>query len=86
LLWAKGANGSEAGGSGIQADAQGNVYVSGDFSGIGNFGDTNLTSFGAGDVFLAKYAANGDLLWVRQASGITTPACSGLGLDQTVSF
>jgi hypothetical protein len=85
LAWAKGADGSEAAGSGIQADAQGNVYVSGEFSGTGNFGDTNLTSFGAGDVFLAKYAANGDLLWARHAGGTNIDAgnVQGLGLDQT---
>jgi hypothetical protein len=55
-------------GNAIATDASGNVYVTGRFSGITNFGGTSLTPSGV-DIFVAKYNGTGVLQWVRQAGG-----------------
>jgi hypothetical protein len=57
-------------GNAIGADASGNVYVAGLFSGMIDFGCNNgpLTSHGAGDIFLAKLDPNGKCVW-QQAFG-----------------
>lgn len=55
-LWLKGAGstGTDSG-KGISADADGNVFVTGTFSGTVKFGETELVSSGAQDVFLWKF-------------------------------
>lgn len=54
----------------LAVDQTGNVFVTGWFSGVTSFGSTNLSCDPfAEDLFLAKYAPNGSLLWVRQAGG-----------------
>src|SRR5262245_35466721 len=52
---------------GIAVDGAGNTFLTGDFEGTCSFGNTNVTSNGGRDLFLAKYDQQGDLLWVRQA-------------------
>jgi hypothetical protein len=56
-------------GNRVAADASGNVYVTGGFSGTAQFGTTNLTSGGTIDVYLAKYDSAGNFLWAQQAKG-----------------
>jgi hypothetical protein len=55
-------------GRSIAVDSDGGVYVTGSFDYPGaTFGTTNLASAGLeGGEFLAKYDANGTLLWVKQ--------------------
>ncbi len=43
--------------------------VTGYFQQTGNFSGATLTSAGSGDIYVAKYDADGTLLWVRQAGG-----------------
>jgi hypothetical protein len=74
LLWAKngGAKGTHERGAQLALDASGNCYVIGRYERQMDFGDgLNLRSqfSSAGATFLAKYAANGKLLWVRRAEG-----------------
>ncbi|HZM03940.1 MAG TPA: SBBP repeat-containing protein [Candidatus Saccharimonadales bacterium] len=57
-------------GNKLATDSAGNVYMTGGFSGEIGFGITNLTAIGGQDIFLAKYASNGALLWVKQAGGV----------------
>jgi hypothetical protein len=68
LLWARSAGGSRFdSGTGIAADPRGNSYVTGDLSSdpaIFGVGEPNETETGKG-IFVAKYAPNGRLLWVR---------------------
>jgi hypothetical protein len=70
LIWAKsmGGTGNDIGHS-IQADAAGQVYLTGFFEATADFdpnaGTTNLTSEGLRDVFVQKLDQNGDLLWAK---------------------
>ena len=71
VLWAK-QYGSSTGNDyarGIDADAQGNVYVSGVFSGTVDFGGVTFTAAGAADIFLLKLDANGNIVWRKQIGG-----------------
>ncbi|MCE3226051.1 MAG: hypothetical protein K0S32_602 [Bacteroidetes bacterium] len=51
----------------VKADALGNIYVTGDFTGTLDFdpgsGVSNLTASGTKDAFIAKYDANGNYVW-----------------------
>jgi hypothetical protein len=51
------------------ADAAGNVYVTGTFSGTVDFGSTTLTATGTRDLFVAKWSsATNQFVWARQQS------------------
>src|ERR1019366_5920743 len=71
ILWAKsvgGTNNDE--GYAVSADASGNVFVTGWFSSPTlNFGYTTLNSYGNSSIFIAKYDANGNMLWAKNAGG-----------------
>ena len=66
----------------VAADAQGNVWVAGTFSGTVDFdpGPTVAarTALGFGDVFLVKLSASADLEWVRTIGGVSAEALSVL--------
>ncbi len=51
----------------VVLDDEGRAYVAGYFKGTARFGDQNLTSRSANDLFLACYEADGRLRWVQQA-------------------
>ena len=56
-LWAKTfGDVQDQAGSGIVADAAGNVFVIGTFQSTANFGSGTLTSAGERDIFVAKFA------------------------------
>lgn len=70
VLWARQAGGpGPDAAEGVAVDDDGNIYVTGGFGGTASFGGTNLSSVGGTDLFLAKYAPGGALLWVAQAGG-----------------
>ncbi|HVX12328.1 MAG TPA: DUF4214 domain-containing protein [Pirellulales bacterium] len=62
-------------GSSVLADGAGDMYVAGSFDGktlLGSGSNTTTFNTGAPNDFIAKYAANGTLLWARQiVSGFT---------------
>ena len=70
----------EIGGSGTTQvgapvfDAAGNRYVNGGFTGTLTVGAATLTATKDFDMFIAKYDANGNALWARQAGGSTSGA------------
>lgn len=71
LQWARRAGGVyNEKAQGVSHDAAGNVYITGHFAVDATFGGTT-TIYGSGvkDMFVAKYDANGNFLWVRQAGG-----------------
>lgn len=73
-IWAKriGGAGPDAGYD-IALDADGHVYITGNFTGTADFdpgpGLKNLSSNGSFDIFLAKYDASGALLWANNTGG-----------------
>ncbi|MDA0350437.1 MAG: SBBP repeat-containing protein [Verrucomicrobia bacterium] len=84
IAWAKRAGSQSIDeGNGIVVDADGNAYVTGYFKLTATFGqgeanETVLTALNQ-DIFVAKYAANGDLAWVKQAKGSAWG--NAIGLD-----
>ena len=70
LLWKKSIGGP--GGDNTydrQMDGAGNIIISGWFSGQVDFGGSVLQSQGGTDMFLAKYATNGALIWAQSFGG-----------------
>jgi len=68
-------------GSAVAADNLGNVFVAGSFEGTANFGSTPLTSAGSDDIFIAKYNANYDLVWVKQFGGAGSDNVRSITID-----
>ena len=87
LLWATSAGGGSDTdqGFGIASDARGNSYVTGAFIETATFGagdnETELTSAGDIDVFVAKYAPDGTLLWATSAGGSDFDQGHGIATD-----
>ena len=65
----------------VAADASGNTYAAGYFSGTTDFGGTNLTSNGGEDGFVAKFDAAQSLVWLRQLGGTNNDRANSLALD-----
>ena len=99
-IWAAGAGGSGAGayipaapagedaGQAIAVDPSGNVFVAGVFSATAQFGSNTLTASltngNAQNVFLAKYDANGNVIWARQSTNALFPTgVGGLATDSS---
>jgi len=83
FLWARqsvSTTGNGTFGYAVATDHDNNVVVTGSFQGTSTFGNQTLNAFGAVDIFVAKYSASGDFLWVKRASGSTSFVGQGLGV------
>src|SRR3989475_1582564 len=82
-LWSKCLGGVRGGGTGraVAVDGNGNVLVTGKFSGTVDFGTGPLTSAGASDIFLAKYSAAGDPIWSRAFGGAMNDVGNRVAVD-----
>jgi len=84
LDWAKQAGGTgEDTASTIAGFPDGSFVVSGSFQetamfGTGEANETDLASEESGDVFVARYNADGTLAWVTRANGPLFEACRGI--------
>ncbi len=71
--------------NGTTVDDNGNVYVTGQFSGTADFdqsgGAANVTSQGGDDIFLSKYDASGTLQWVKTIGGSSNDAGRAVKVD-----
>ncbi len=72
--------------NGVAVDDKGNVYVGGYFSGEMRFNHSTATdtfrSKGLGDIFLAKYDANGNYQWARGMGGTGSEVGEKVGIDR----
>ena len=87
--WIKGIGGfgSDAAQNSVLVDGSNNVYVGGYFVNQSVFGSgssaVTLTSAGGQDSFLAKYSADGTLLWAQQSGGTGNDYVNALAFDAT---
>ncbi len=86
LLWVRQAGGEDDDvGAGIATDKAGNCYVAGLFGNnaghTANFGNTNVTSAGSADAFIAKYGSDGALKWVRAVGTAFYDYATGVSAD-----
>src|SRR5690606_11752173 len=67
----------------VETDAAGNSYVTGYITGQTDFNTTSsfASAPGNGDIFVAKYALNGQLQWVRKFGGSFSDRAYDLALD-----
>jgi hypothetical protein len=71
VRWAKRfGDGDREIGRGIDSDAKGRIYFSGEFSRTLQLGSTTLTSAGSYDLFLAKATSAGRVLWAFSMGGV----------------
>src|SRR5450631_584727 len=88
MAWPPWASATSSGGNGytfaeaIKVAPNGDYYVTGQFSGTAKFALTTLVSAGGADIFLAKYAASGKLIWIVRSGGTEDDAGVGLALDK----
>jgi hypothetical protein len=77
--WAKnaGSNQNWETGMGVATDSSGNVYATGFAQGT----SFSITGFGVEDVFLAKYAPSGALLWATKCGGSGSDQGQGIAVD-----
>lgn len=65
----------------IVSDADGYLYIIGEFQGTATFNTTVLTSAGGDDAFMMKIAPNSDIMWIKQAGGAGTEKGYGAAFD-----
>jgi FlgD Ig-like domain len=80
--WSKGFGDAhyQVGGS-VATDGSGNVIVTGRFEGTVDFGGGPLTSTGSGDMFVAKFDANGNHIWSRHFGDVAEQAGTSISTD-----
>jgi len=89
LIWAKTIGGNlDDVGRAVHVDAANNIYITGNFTGTGDFdpgaGTVNYTSNGATpkvDIFILKLDDNGDYIWSHQIGGTDHDRGFALGSD-----
>ncbi len=87
LLWAKQAGGTDSDEAyAIAADGDGNLYVTGYFSGTADFSSIKIKSNGDRNFFLAKYTTNGDAVWVKQGGGASEDYGTAVAVDGSGSI
>lgn len=86
VLWAKSAAGTNNDyGHAVSADASGNAFVTGSFSSpTTTFDSYTLTCAGNADIFIAKYDANGNVLWVKSSGGAKDDIAYSISTDAEI--
>ncbi len=81
-LWAVSMGGSMwDSGDTVALDSAGNIYVAGTFGGAFSIGSNTINSRGDIDIFVAKFAPNGDLISLRGFGGTGLDWVSGAAVD-----
>ncbi|MFA5557329.1 MAG: SBBP repeat-containing protein [Flavobacteriaceae bacterium] len=86
VLWAKRFGGTLGYSGGcMTSDASGNVYVTGQFEGTADFGDTTFSTtdniFDMADAFVLKTDASGTVLWAEQFGGESMDEGISIAID-----
>lgn len=82
FLWSFRAGGGSADYvSGLALDVNQNIIISGYFYDSINFGDMSLISSGSTDIYLAKFNAEGGLLWATTAGGSSSDQSRSASCD-----
>ena len=68
-------------GTDVAIGTDGAVYVTGEFGGTAKFDGISVTSYGYSDGFLAKYDADGYVLWVKRIGGPYEDDGNALAVD-----
>ncbi len=83
-VWARQFGGLGTYGFGVDVDASGNTYVTGEFLGTGDFdpgaGTANLTAI-AWDTYVVKLDPSGTYVWARQLGGSFSNYSTGVDVD-----
>lgn len=88
FIWVKGLDASgDEDGRAIGIDNEGNIYLSGNFRGSGDYDPGpeifNLSSSGDQDVFVTKLDSLGDFLWARNFGGAAREDAYSLTIDES---
>jgi hypothetical protein len=67
--------------NGIAVNDDGSFYIGGSFPDTTTFSSNDLVSKGAYDIFIARYDAEGDLLWAKSAGGQYFDEGRGIDVD-----
>jgi hypothetical protein len=82
FLWSRRAGGQSADFvSDLAHDGAQNVIITGYYYNSLNFDDTTLISSGSSDIFIAKFNAEGDLLWATSAGGSSSDQSRSASCD-----
>jgi hypothetical protein len=82
FLWSYRAGGAMADYiTGLSLDADQNIVVAGYFYDGISFGDTLLPASSSSDIFVARFNAGGELLWVNTAGGSSSDQLSNASVD-----
>lgn len=82
VLWANKMNGgADEATRTVVAGNNGDVYVGGDFNGSVNLSGISLSTTGAYDCFIAKYDANGVIVWANRLGGSGNDGQNDMSVD-----
>lgn len=65
----------------IAVDASGNLFITGNFWDVAQFGTLTLTSVGGSDLYAASLDANGTFIWATPAGGPNGFIAQGIAVD-----
>ncbi|MEY3237759.1 MAG: hypothetical protein RI883_1860 [Bacteroidota bacterium] len=84
IIWGVFASGSSSIGRKVDLDGNGNIYVTGSYNDQTNFVDTLLTANNMNhNLFVAKFDASGNIIWVRTAEGEDEVHGYGIASDES---
>lgn len=82
VVWARRAGGTGTDSPlGLALGDDGDVFLTGLFSGTASFGSSNVVSSGNTDFFVARYDVAGNLVWVKRAGGMLYDQGSSVAAD-----